>query len=114
MERGDEMKMIITEYELTDAEIKMLDGDLQVEMYERHQQREDEMRERIYTGCVEGNAPECPKCGNWNALLGKTVEGERWKFCRDCGWSIRAEHLMITLKEIGTHEVLDTIPGECF
>jgi len=52
----------------------------------------EEVRQKIYT--VEGNSPECPACGNWNALLeyGAPEIGtnERDLKCRDCGHVVRA------------------------
>ena len=51
-----------------------------------------ETRQKIYT--VPGNSPECPKCGNWNAMLevGAPEIGtnERDLKCRDCGHVVRA------------------------
>ncbi|MGW8177765.1 MAG: hypothetical protein ACWGQW_03110 [bacterium] len=37
-----------------------------------------------------GNAPTCPDCGNWNALLDRTFREDDkivlYYECRDCGW----------------------------
>jgi ribosomal protein S27AE len=39
---------------------------------------------------VKGNEPECPKCGNWNAMLhyhGTATKPERL-VCRDCKYEV--------------------------
>ena len=56
--------------------------------------------------CPKGNAPTCPSCGNWNALLGESrEEGKcedgfpsytRYLKCRDCGWAVREDATEIT------------------
>ena len=46
----------------------------------------------------KGNAPTCPECGNWNALLDKTEHtgtGDDLRIvlyyeCRDCGYTVLA------------------------
>jgi DNA-directed RNA polymerase subunit M/transcription elongation factor TFIIS len=54
---------------------------------------EDEIKLHV----PRGNAPTCPKCGNWNALLDKTrqsIQDESiilYFECRDCGYTVRAD-----------------------
>ena len=58
---------------------------------------------RIWTECVDGNAPECPQCGNWNALLEEfscAVKMIHNFVCRDCGFAIPASGLIIGLKKL--------------
>ena len=81
---------------------------------------------RVKTETVPGNAPECPKCKRWNALL----DGCRHEpdamikifECRDCGWKVDATDLIIVLKKrdkpgmghMTTFHVVKEIPGEEF
>jgi len=58
---------------------------------------------RIYeTQCVDGNAPECPKCGHWNALLDERdfAAGKVKFICRDCNFSVLGENLRIVMKKL--------------
>lgn len=52
---------------------------------------------------VPGNAPECPNCGSWNALL-DDYEGEpdyRQLFkCRDCGFKVFKDECIVTVKTL--------------
>ena len=87
---------------------------------------------RIKTECVKGNAPECPSCKNWNALLDSSSLGdpllnhldppERIFVCRDCQYTVRARKLTIVLKKLdkpgignlSTYTPVKEIPGENF
>ena len=67
---------------------------------------EVEVPEKTKLHCPKGNAPTCPGCGNWNALLsesreeGKCEDGytkyTRYLKCRDCGWDVREDETEIT------------------
>ncbi len=59
---------------------------------------------RIKTECVNGNAPECPQCKNWNALLDRFdytgPDRDHYFECRDCGVVILATDLVVTMKQL--------------
>ena len=65
-------------------------------------------KENITTECVKGNAPECPSCGNWNALLdgfdhtphADGTRREHYFECRDCGFKVDAKDLTIRIKTL--------------
>jgi predicted nucleic-acid-binding Zn-ribbon protein len=51
---------------------------------------------------VKGNAPECPKCGNWNAMLDGALATDNYRRffeCRDCGNKIFKDEVIIIIKE---------------
>jgi predicted nucleic-acid-binding Zn-ribbon protein len=51
---------------------------------------------------VKGNAPECPKCGNWNAMLDgalATDDYRRFFECRDCGFKLFKDEVILKIKE---------------
>ena len=59
---------------------------------------------RVIIETVEGNAPECPECGNWNAMLEhrriRSMDVETWLVCRDCGYQILADNVTLRYKEL--------------
>jgi hypothetical protein len=74
---------------------------------------------------VKGNAPECPSCGHWNALL-DDYEGapdyKRLFKCRDCGFTIDKEDAIVTVKTLdkpgmgnaSTYTPSYCVKGECY
>ena len=50
------------------------------------------------------NAPICPNCGNWNAMLQGSFQGQKYYKCRDCKYIItnqKAEHTYYELDKPG-------------
>jgi ribosomal protein L44E len=57
-----------------------------------------------------GNAPTCPECGHWNALLDKTEHTVDkiilYYECRDCGYTVLAEDCLEVPHELFREEVI--------
>lgn len=87
------------------------------------------MAERVRIEMVRGNAPECPACGHWNALLDDFVYGVdpdgdpvrvEWLECRDCGYRVRWDQVTLVVKELdkpgmgarSTYHVVEEVDGD--
>jgi len=74
---------------------------------------------------TRGNAPECPKCGNWNAMLDGALAQDNYRRffqCRDCDHKVFKDSAIIILKEADepgmgadtTYHEVKRIDGEKF
>jgi len=71
------------------------------------------------------NAPTCPACGNWNAMLHKRDPDRDYKSmhcCRDCGFAVDKDKTVIACLELdkpgmgtqSTYHEVRRIPGDAF
>lgn len=74
--------------------------------------RGEPTRERkLALHCPIGNAPTCPACGNWNAMLDGSAHARLvhdnqehllWLLvCRDCGFTVTRESVTLTTEQQG-------------
>ena len=86
--------------------------------------RRDE-NDRIILERPGDNAPTCPACGNWNAMLDKRDPHRDYKDmfrCRDCGFDVDKDQAVIIVLQLdkpgmgvrSTYHEVRRIPGETF